>query len=240
MITFVMLAVLAECLVVLYAMSIGIVDLSVFKIGGLDISPLFLFVPMAAIVMLVCTWVYFTRKLAARPQEVRRPGPVSSRRTELRKPMARVGRRVDNFFAKAARAPVRSAVTVLLVFLALVLVVSLLAFPQLVYRTLQSAYQNNPSLLYFVQSVGSSVTGFVHAVAPIDWVVSGVNGGLLASAPAVQAIGVGLGNGLAGLAHLDYDGRYLAFQNVAAWVSVALVLFYGEFMLKGYKHKRKL
>jgi hypothetical protein len=242
-ITFTVLAILAELLVVLYAMSIGVTDPAVLKVDWpitIVVSPLFDLVPIAVIVTLVAAWVYLTRKMATRAQEPRKPMPVA-RATEVKKLKQGAGRRMGSLFnrIRMSKVSVRSAVIVLLVFLTLVLVVSLIAYPQLIYRTVQSAYQNNSSLLGFVVSVDDAVNGFAAAVAPIGWIGSAVNGGLIAVAPAVQAVGVGLGDSVAGLAGLDNAGKYLLFQNAATWVSVFLVLFYGEFMRKGYRYKRK-
>jgi predicted PurR-regulated permease PerM len=160
---------------------------------------------------------------------------------DSKKSKSGIGRRVGNFFGKikTSRVAVRSTVIVLLVFLALILLVSFLAYPQLIYRTVQSAYQNNPSLLNFVRSVDSSVAGFAQAVAPIGLIGATMNNGLVAAAPTIQRLGSGLGNSLASLAGLDNAGKYLVFQNAAAWISVILILFYGEYVRKGYRYKKK-
>ena len=243
-IIFTLLAVLAEYLVVFYAMSIGVMDAAVLKIDWpvtISISPLFHLVPISAIVTLVSTWAYLRKKLTVKSQGLRKSGALVGRGTEPKKPKSGMSRRVGSFFSKieTSRVSIRSTITVLLTFLVLVLMISLLTYPQLIYRTVQSAYQNNPSMLNFVRSVDSSVAGFAEAVAPIGWIGTTINNGLLAAAPAVQNLGSGLGNSLASLAGLDNAGKYLVFQNAAAWISGVLILFYGEFMRKGYRYKKK-
>jgi hypothetical protein len=225
-------------------MSIGVIDPAVLRIdwpATISVSLLFHLVPIAVMITLVFSWLYLTRKLAAKSQRVRKSGVFAGKGTEPKKSKSGTNRRVDNFLGRigASGAAVRSAATVLLVFLTLVLLVSLLAYPQLIYRTVQNAYQNNPSLLSFVRSVDSSVAGFAQAVAPIGWIGAAANNGLLAAAPTIQSLGSGLGNSLASLAGLDNSGKYLVFQNAAAWISVILILFYGEYVRKGYRYKKE-
>jgi hypothetical protein len=41
------------------------------------------------------------------------------------------------------------------------------------------------------------------------------------------------------LTELDSASKYLVFQNAAAWIVATSALFYGEFIRKGYRYKRK-
>jgi hypothetical protein len=138
-----------------------------------------------------------------------------------------------------ARATIKSALTVLLAFIMFVVIVSLLTYPQLIYKTVASAYQNNPSLLNFVLSVDNSTKAFAEAVPPIGWICTAVNNVLLTISPAIQDSGQSFGGLIGPLASLDNDGKYLVFQNAAAWISVLLILFYGEYLRKGYRYKKK-
>ena len=262
-ILFLVLAVLAEYLVVLYALNQGATDPALLKIEWpvmIAISPLFHLVPVAVIITLAFSWTYLTRKLAVKPQEMRKGKVVTSARRgmESRKLASKTSRAVSKFFGRIksgllrvkavsylwqkihfARVTIKSALTVLLTFLILVLIVSLLTYPQLIYRTVASAYQNNPSLLNFVLSVDNSTKAFAEAVPPIGWITTAINNALLAISPAIRDSGQSFGGLIRPLASLDNDGKYLVFQNAAAWISVLLILFYGEYMRKGYRYKKK-
>jgi len=262
-ILFLVLAVVTEYLVVLYAVNQGAIDPTLLKIEWpvtIAISPLFHLVPIAVIITLVFSWTYLTRKLAVKPQEVRRGKAVTytKRGIESRKLASKTSRAVRKFFGKIqsgllrvkavsylwqkihfARVTIKSALTVLLTFLLLVLIVSLLTYPQLIYRTVASAYQSNPSLLNFVLSVDNSTRAFAEAVPPIGWISTGVSNALLAISPAIRDSGQGLGGLIKPLASLDDNGKYLVFQNGAAWISVLLILFYGEYLRKGYRYRKK-
>lgn len=262
-ILFLVLAVLTEYLVVLYALDLGASDSTLLRIEWpmhIVISPLFHLVPIAVTVTLVFSWTYLTGKLAVKPQEMRKGKVVTSTKhgMESRKLASKTSRSVRKFFGRIklgllrvkavsylwqkihfGRVTIKSALTVLLTFLILVLIVSLLTYPQLIYRTVASAYQNNPSLLNFVLSVNNSTRAFAEAVPPIGWISTAVNNALLAISPAIRDSGQSLGGLVGPLASLDNDGKYLVFQNAAAWISVLLILFYGEYLRKGYRYKKK-
>jgi hypothetical protein len=243
---FIILAALTEFLVVIYAMELGVVDPTLLKTNWpvtIAMSPLFNLVPIAVIVTLVFNWIYLSRKLTAKGQELRK-GKVeipAKRGARSKKISSRIGRPFRNFFGKirSARPTVKGALVVVLLFLLFVLTVSLLAYPQLLYRAISSAYQNNPSLVDFVLSVDSSAKGFAEAVAPIGWIGASVNNALVASAAGVGGAGESLGRLVTPVASLDDAGKYLVVQNAAAWISAFLILFYGEFMRKGYRYRKK-
>jgi hypothetical protein len=261
-ILFLAVAVLAECLVVLYAMDLGVKDMGVLKINWpltVTISPLFHLVPTAVIITLLFTWIYFTKKLSVKPlQTIGKTQAPSGRRTQMRQPTSKASQTAKSSLGKtkpsltgvrgvshiwkkiySARTTIKSALTVFVAFMILVLIVSLLAFPGAIYQTIKSAYQNNSSLYNFVVSVSNTLRGFAEAISPIGWVATAINNGLLAIAPGVGSVGLALGSLIAPLASLDPAGKYLAFQNVAAWISVLLVLFYGQYARKSYRYRKK-
>jgi len=220
-----------------------------FQFPGTDwttmiaISPLFHLVPIAVIIALVSTWIYLTRRAAVKPYEARKEkaGPAVKRGKEgkLKKFFSRIKSRLLRIRGIAylwqkirfARAPIKSALTVLLVFSALTLIISLLAYPQLIYRTVSNAYQNNPSLLSFVKDASE-------ALAPVGGVFSALNNALLSLAPGFRDLVLSLGTIIKPLADLDAVGKYLAFQNLAAWTLALSALFYEEYIRKGYRYKK--
>ena len=253
---------LAEFLVVVYAMDLGVKDVGLLIIKGpvtITISPLFHLVPTAVIITLLFTWIYLTRKLSVRPtQSIGKIGSSSGKRIETKqstsktsqpakspvektKPsLSRVGG-ISPFWRRIhfARATIKSALTVFLVFLVLVLMMSLLTYPMSIYQAIAGSYQNHSPAYYFVVSIANSLRDFAEVVSPIDWIATAINNGLLAIAPGVRSIDLAFGSLIAPLANLDPAGKYLVFQNAAAWISVLLVLFYGQYGRRSYRYKKR-
>ncbi len=256
-ILFLIIATLAEYFVALYAMNLGVKDkpqlLWSFKFPGTEwtftviISPLFHLVPAAVIISLAFSWIYLTKHTAVKPVEpqkgkaeiVAKRGQEQKLKTTKKffsgiksgllkvKSIAYVWQKIH-----FARATIKSALTVLLAFSALLIVASLLAYPQLIYRIVCGAYQNDPSLLSFVNNTAQFF-------APITGIFAVINNALLAYvAPGFRDFAVALGSVIKPLADLDNAWKYLVFQNIAAWVSALAVLFYGEFRRKGYRYKK--
>jgi len=257
-ILFLIIAVLVEYLVVLYAVNLGVKENPEnllqwrFQFPGTDwiitilISPLFHLVPIAVIITLVFSWTYLTKHVAIKPYQKQKEKvePYAKRRKEPRL------KEIRKFFGKIksellrvkgvaylwqkihfARATIKSALTVLLVFSAFILMVSLLAYPQLIYQTISNAYIRNPSLLNFVK-------GTAQTFASIGQIFSAINNALLSAAPGFRGFVLRLGIIIKPLVDLDNVGKYLIFQNVAAWVSAFAALAYGEYMRKGYRYKK--
>ena len=246
-IVFLLFALLVEYLVILYSMDLGVADPTLLRIDwpvAFVISPLFHLVPMAVIITLGFTWTYLTKKLAIKSQDARRGRAESYiKRRTVSSFFGRMKTRLLKVKAIAyiARSgtKIKSALMVFITFLAFAFVISLLAYPQLVYRAVASAYQNNPSFLGFVLSVDSSVRGFAQAVAPVGWIGTAVNNVLLAGAPGLGQIGQAFGHVTTPLAVLRSADKYLLFQNLGAWISVIFLLFYVEFTRKGFRYRKK-
>jgi len=266
-VVFLLVAALAEYLVVLYASGQIAADRTLlqtsFQFPGtgwlvtITVSPLFHIVPIAVMVTLAFSWTYLTRKMATRPETRGRTEPPVRQKRQREKPSSKVGRSLERFFRKVrsgllkakgisyvwqkvhfARATLRSALAVLSAFLMFVFIFILLTYPQLIYRAVSAAYAGNSSFYSWVMSVGESAKGFGDAVSPIGWIASAINNALLGSAPTVKSMGLALGNLIKPLAALDNAGKYLVFQNAAAWISVITVLFYGEYWRKRPRYKK--
>lgn len=216
-------------------------------------SPLFNLVPVAVAVTLTFIWTHLANQLGAKAPE-RRKGKVEStsrhaikRRTlaskitqparkffgKMKSELLQVNR-ISNVWKKIpfARATMKSALIVLIVFILFVLVFSLLAHPHLIYQTVKNSYQSNLSLPNFFLSVGNSVGTFAETISPISLIGRSVNEGLLAVAPGVKDLGLSLGGSIIPLASLDSPGKYLVFQNTAAWALVASILLF-------FRHTRR-
>ena len=266
LVLFVLITALLEILVVLYAISLGLKDTGLvqwsFSFPGasspttLAISPLFHLVPLCVIATLACGWVYLSRRLAIRRQEIRKGKIDLSTRQKVEKKgiLSRIRLAGKNFsksvrtrFSGVSRAAqrvrlgrptVRSAVFVLLIFGALILTFSLFAYPNLIYQGVSNLYRTNGGLANFVASTNSWARGAAEALGPIGWLTSSINSGLLSAAPGFRDFAVGLGGAISPLASLDDAGKYLAFQNIATLFSVLLILLYGERVGKGYRYKK--
>jgi hypothetical protein len=254
-ILFVAVAVLAEVLIVLYAMDLGVKDVGELKTSwpfAITISPLFQLVPIAVILTLSFTWIYLTKKLSARPvQPIGRPDmrqltsrksqpPKSSlEKTKQASPSAKGASSAWQKRMYSSKATVKSALTIFLAFAILVLIVSQLAYPGAIYQAITNSYKSHSALYNFVVSIADSLRGFAQAVSPIGAIATTINNGFVAIAPGVRAFCMAFGGLVAPLANLDPAGKYLAFQNLAAWISVILVFLYGQYSRRSYRYRKK-
>lgn len=268
-ILFLVAAALIEFLVVLYAMRLGVEDTTVlqwsFNFPGtgwpvtISISLAFLLVPICVIITLAFSWMYLTKKVSLRRQEIRR-GKVETfprKKVEKRGLVSRISRAARNYSKRinsklpktkrfsdlsrrirSARPTIRSAVTVLLAFVAFTLLFSLFAYPQAIFQFVTNTYRTDPSLRHFVISVDNGAKGVAQALGPIWWLGVAINNALVAAAPGVKNVGVALGGLIAPIATLGSIDKFLVFQNAAAWISVLLVIIYGERTGKGYRYKK--
>jgi hypothetical protein len=268
-ILFLIIAALVEYVAVLYAISQGVSDVAglqySFRFPSTDwtatiaVSPLFHIVPVAVVISLASCWTYLTRKIAVKHEKGKVKVETSGKlKKQINKRKSKISRTLSNFTKKVrsglskvrgvsylwqkvhfARATLRSALAVLSTFMLFVLVFILLTYPQLIYRSVGSAYQDNSLLYNFVTSVDNSAKGFAEAVSPLGWIANAVNNVLVGAAPAVKSFGLAFGNLIKPLADLNNAAKYLVFQNAAAWMSVIVVLFYGEYWRKGYRYRKK-
>jgi hypothetical protein len=254
-ILFLVIAALAEYLVVFYAVKLGVKDQmqlqGSFKFPGTEwtftvfVSPLFHVVPLAVIISLMFSWTCLTKHAAVMPVE-KQKGKAENVKLEKKQKLKSLKQFVEGIKSGLlkikgvayvwkeihfARATIKSALMVLLVFLAFILGVSLLTYPQLIYQTIINAYKNDPSLL-------DSIKGTAQFFAPVGAIFSVLNNALRAAAPLFRDFVLALGTVTKPLADLDNAGKYLAFQNIAAWISGLSALLYGEFRRKGYRYKR--
>jgi hypothetical protein len=268
-IVFLAVTALIEFLVVLYAMRLGVEDTSVlrwsFNFPGtgwpvtISISLAFFLVPICVIITLAFSWMYLTKKVSLKRQEIRRGKvePFPKKKTEKKGLASRISRATRNYSRRinsklpktkrfsdlskrmhVARPTIRSALIVLLAFAALTMLFSLFAYPQAIFQFVTNTYRTDPSLRHFVLSVDNWAKGAAEALGPIGWLAAAINNALLAAAPGVRNVGVGLGSLIVPIATLASIDKFLLFQNAAAWISVLLVILYGERTGKGYRYKK--
>jgi hypothetical protein len=239
---FTLLAILIEYLIILYAISLGTTDPALITLTWpttITISPLFHIIPITVIITLVASWTYLTKKLATRPLEQRAaPQPQKHPRAPTakteQKPKQTVWQRI-----RQAKNPVKTTAIIALFFLLFTLTATVLAYPQLIYSTIASGYQNNPSLTNFVSSVNNAIQGFNQATGPLGGIAAAMNNGIRILSPGIRAAGTALGNALTPIATIDSAGKYLAIQNIAAWITVLAVIFYARYTRKPLRYRRK-
>jgi hypothetical protein len=237
---FLVAAVLIEILVVLYAISLGVKDETPlqwkFTIPGtglktlITVSPLLHLVPIAVVLTLVTSWTYLKRQMTVRPSGAQRARSSNvSRRAKGQKKTLQ--NRIKSVFSRSKpagglgketrfrRMSLRSALIVFIVFSALLFLISLLAFPRLIYQSVASIYKNDPSLADFAKGAAASIGG----------VFSSINNALLGAAPGFRDFVLTFGLPISSLATLSNVGRYLVFQNGAAWASTVIVVLYARY-----------
>lgn len=246
---FFILTMLVEYIVVLLAISLGVQDSSILQWSTqnftLTISPLFHLVPLSVALALTTCWIYLTRHVFTRPtitQKVRTGIPVRRGKEQPRRKTTTSVKRAFsriNIFGyvdrkiRSTRPTVRSALGVFAAFLALIAVVTLLAFPNVIYQSLTNAYISNPGLLNFVRGSGQALS------SSLGGAFSSLNSAVLAGSSGFKGFASGIGNLFSGLANTDNEDKYLFFQNTAAWFCALIVLFYGEFRSKTHKYPKK-
>jgi hypothetical protein len=252
---FFVLTLFFEFLLVYSFQGFGLIDQNVWVVNlhffTLGISPLFHLLPLTAIVVLIFSWAYLTRYTAYVPAAagaVKRP--LTRRELEKRRFRAwrrfskRIGRRLQRIKAgfqrikgisyvstrlHFARATVRSAFVVLMVFLALTLLLFVVVYPDLVHNWVIGLYRGNPSFLGFVRGTMSWARGFGDALAGI----------FIGVAPGFHNSLASTGASLTGsIVRLDVAGKYMLSQNVAAWASALVALSYGMYVSSRRQRRR--
>ncbi len=227
------------------------------------VSPLFHLVPLSVTITLAFSWICMTKYAAMQPQKPPEGKPKTKpQRKEQDQKTGKeftfiAGGAVRNLFAKMksgilrikgisyirnkvsfARATIKSAIITILVFSSLILLVSVVAFPGLIYGTFSTIYRGNSPLLEFVKSVNNGLKGFVEALGPIGWLCSSINNAIISAAPTLRGFVSALVGLVKPLVNLPPIGKYIVFQNVAAWVSALAVIFYGFLTRKSYRFRK--
>jgi len=224
----------------------------------LSISPLFHLLPIGVIVVLLSTWAYLTKYTAFVPQRVetaRRVSTPTRREQETRRfkslrrlskrlnrRLQRIGRVLKNGIQKIrgvsyisqrlsfARAAVRSAAIVFMIFLSVVFLVVLVEYPDLIRDWTVNLYRGSPSFLNFVSGVMQWLNGVGQAVPPLGGFGSAINNALLGSAPGFRRSLESAGVSISGpIVQLDVVGKYVLSQNLATWISALIALAYGAY-----------
>jgi len=139
-----------------------------------------------------------------------------------------------------ARAAIKSAVTVVLIFLVSFLTVYLVGYPSLIYDIVVGLYRGNPSFHGFVIGTIDAAGSIGQTLSPIGWLASAINNALISAAPNFRSALEGFAVSIAGpLVGLDLMWRYVICQNVAAWISAIVALAYAQYTTRLYRRYRR-
>jgi ABC-type multidrug transport system fused ATPase/permease subunit len=189
----------------------------------------------------------------AQPQKTARRPPPSLRRYEkksfkrlrrfvnrLNKGIEETGRKIRERIANtrlvkyfeqhvAGKTVFKSAWTVVLSFLVLALAISLVVYPFLLPDAVDWLGGGNSLLAGFITWTVGAATAIGQVLSPIGWIAASINSGL-------TSIATGFRNGVIDfttpivqpLVSLDFTGKYMLVQNVAAWSSALIALYAGQ------------
>lgn len=137
-----------------------------------------------------------------------------------------------------ARAAIKSAATVLVIFLLAFLALYVLGYPNLIHDAVVGLYERSPFFLGFVLWITNLAHAVGQALSPLGWLASAINKALLAAAPGFRDALQGLGTPIIGeVAKIDLTGKYVLCQNLAAWISAFIALAYGRYASRLYRRR---
>lgn len=218
----------------------------------ITISPLLHLTPFGVIVALVSSWTYLTKHMAVAPRRakpVKKPLKIRKKRLSKRigRKFRKINRGLKSFYRRLstavlrvpgisyvlkrrffARAAVKSAVSIVILFLASFLALYILGYPRSTYDAIVKLYESSPPFFGFVLKTAEVAQGIAQALSPIGWIASAINNGLRAVAPGFRSTLENFGASTTGpITKLDLVGRYVLCQNLAAWISATTALAYG-------------
>jgi len=223
-----------------------------------SVSPLFHLLPLSVIIVLFTSWTYLTKSTAFIPQRIeatKRPAQPPRRSQEsgifkstrhffknLSRKFQRLSRRLKSGVQKTpgvgyisqrlsfARIAVKSALTILAIFILVATGLFLIEYPDLIYHLTLNMYMGSPALHGFVIGVGQWLEGAGTSVPPLGDLGASINNALVSAAPgfrhSLEAAGTSL---TSPIFQLDVVGKYALSQNLAAWTAAVLALLYSAY-----------
>lgn len=247
---FLALALVSEFFMVSFFTGAGLKEAFAIKLFTISVSPLFHLLPLGVVVVLVSSWIYFTKHLVkvSRRKSLTKTSKIRSRRIRRRKSrinfLQRIVPAIENFLNKIGnffgqsggvssvqrrlsfgRLAFESTVTVLTVFLLSIIIVSVLVYPRLFTDFAVGFYSANSALHGFLLQLNGILQAFL----------SPINGGLHALAPGLRNVFEGLvSSKFPSFTGEDLLWRYVFCQNAAAWISALAALAYGKYFSNTY------
>lgn len=219
----------------------------------ISISPLFHLLPLSVIIVLLSSWQYLAKYTAYAPRAEITKRTTPPKRTQekqrfkslrqftkrLTRRLQRTGRNIKTNAQKIkgisylsqrlnlAKPTVRSALTIVFTFLAILFIIVLIEYPDLIHQSTLNLYRSSPALLYFVIGTGQWLTGIGQAIPALGQLGASIYNGLASAGPGFRSALTSFGTSLTqSILTADLSTKYVLSQNVAAWTSAILVLIY--------------
>ena len=223
-----------------------------------SVSPLLHLLPLSVIIVLLTSWTYLTKSTAFIPHRIeatKRPAPPPRRIQESRRfkstrrffknisrKLQRLSKRLKSGVQKTpgvgyisqrlsfGRIAVRSALTILAIFILVATGLLLIEYPDLIHHLTVNMYTGSPALHGIVIGVGQWLQGVGTSVPPLGDLGASINNALVNAAPdfrrSLEAAGTSL---TSPIFQLDVVGKYALSQNLAAWTAAVLALLYSAY-----------
>ena len=135
-----------------------------------------------------------------------------------------------------AKATIRSATTIIVIFLASAFAMSILVYPGLIHYRVIGLFGSNPWFHEFVLNTLATAQAIGTALSPI----ASIDSALHAAAPGFRLALEGLGTAISEpLVRLDIVWKYMLCQNVAPWISAVVALAYGKYASLAYRRSKR-
>ena len=254
---FLALTLLIEYLIVYLFTSSGLTDTFLFT--GLPftipISPLLHLLPLGVITVLLSSWIYLTKHITIVPQKKSPTKPKRQHPTtrkvrfksikrffrKINRKLEGISRTLESFYQlHFAKATIRSATTIIGVFLASILTAYTIGSPNFIYEAVTGFYKTNPTFHEFVITTFEITQGIGQTLTPLEWLGSTINNALLAMAPSFRTALESFGTSTTGpLVTLDLVWKYAICQNIAAWASALTALTYAQYTSHPYRRYKR-
>jgi hypothetical protein len=219
---------------------------------------MFHLLPLTVIIVLLSSWQYLAKYTTFIPQRIEttkrtQPPPRRTQETRRFKALRQFTKRLTRRLQRAgrslkanaqkikgvsyisqrfhvARATVRSALAVVFTFLAILLIIVLIEYPDSIHQLALNLYRSSPTLLYFVRGIGQWLAGIGQAVPALGQLGVSINYGLASVGPGFRHSLESFGTSLTQpVMNAGLDTKYVLSQNVAAWTSALFAVVYGAY-----------
>ena len=220
------------------------------------ISPLLHFLPITVIIVLLASWTYLAKSTAFLPQreiprrtqplprtqETRRPKTTRRFFRNLSRRLQRLGRTIKSGFGRipgisyvsqrlsSAHGAVRSALIIILIFIAIAVGFIFVEYPNLIYNLTVNLYRGSPALANFASGTEMWFRNIGTAVPPLGDFVGSINNAFIKAAPGFRKTLEAAGTSITKpISQLDVVGKYILGQNLASWTAAIFAIIYSAY-----------
>lgn len=253
---FAVLTVIIQGILIIYAIPTGTEDLTVFTLPlfNITLSLLYHLLPVTVIITLTASFTYLTTHTATISRKAVTPKKLPQRKTyqkptrlkSLRnfyKKLQRTTRKVRTKILKTraiayiehrvalAKTIIKSAATITITFVILVLLITVVAYPKLVPTVTMNFYEWNRAFLNFVTATIRASETIANTIPPIGAIATAIQSTLNTAAPAFRnTLEASASAMTAGLVSLSPTEKYLIIQNVSTWTVATTILLYNQYV----------